>query len=48
MRRLVDSNVVSNVGKVTVELKSIVDREKGLDSESESDCQHDYPLQATG
>ena len=36
-RRLVNSKVVSDVGTVTVELKSIVASEKELNSEAEPD-----------
>ena len=46
--RLIDSKLVSNVEEVTVELKSLVDKEKVHDQESEPDYQHGYPLQATG
>ena len=48
MKRLVESGVVSERGKIPVELKSKVDARKVRDSESEPEYQHEYPLQATG
>ena len=48
MKRLVESGVASERGKIPVELKSKVDARKVRDSESEPEYQHEYPLQATG
>ena len=45
--RLIDSKLVSNVVEVTVELKSLVDKEQIHDQEVEPNYQHGYPLQAT-
>ena len=47
-KKLVESGGVSDSSEITIELKSIVERKKGLDKESESDYQHEYPLRATG
>ena len=44
MKRLVESGVVSDRGKIPVELKFRVDARKV----SELNNQHEYPLQATG
>ncbi len=44
MKRLVESGVVSERGEIPVELKSIMDKEKGLEKESKSDFQEEYPL----
>ena len=46
--RIIDSELVSKVEEVTVELKSLVNKEKIHDQESVPDYQHGYPLQATG
>ncbi len=48
MKRLVESGAVSDRGKIPVELKSKVDARKSRDKKSESDYEHEYPLQATG
>ena len=48
MKKLVESGVASELGKIPVELKSRVDAENSRKKESEPDYQHEYPLQATG
>ena len=48
IRKLVESQVVSEAGKVTIDLKSIVDKEKQLNTKPKSDYQHEYPMRATG
>ena len=48
MKKLVESGVASELGKIQVELKSRVDAENSRKNESELDNQHEYPLQATG
>ena len=44
--RLIESKLVSNVEEVTVELKSMVDKEQIHDQESEPDSQYEYRLVA--
>ena len=45
---LIDSKQVSKIEEVTVELKSLLNKEKFHDKESRPDYQHEHPLQATG
>ena len=46
--RLLESKAVSRYGEITLELKSQADARKVSGSESVSNPQHEYPLQATG
>ena len=48
IEKLVESKVVSKAKDITVELKSIVDKEKVSDRQTVPEYQHEYPLQATG
>ena len=45
---ILDSKLVAKIEEVTVELKSLLNKEKLHDKESEPDYKHEYPLQATG
>ena len=47
MKKLVDSGAVSERGKIPVELKSFVVREKGFNRKSEPSHQEEYPLVVT-
>ena len=44
--KLLDSEKVSKIEDITVELKSIVDSEKKLKTKSEPDNKQEYPLEA--
>ena len=46
--RLIKSKTVSGYGEITLELKSQVDKKKAGERQSESDFQHEHPMQATG
>ena len=46
IKKLVKSEVVSEAGKVTIDLKSIVDKEKQYDTRPKPNYQHEYPMQA--
>ena len=41
--RIIDSKLVSKVEEVTVELKSLLEKEKVQDRQSDSDYQVEYP-----
>ena len=46
IKRLIESGGVSDSSEITIELKSIVERERKLDRESQPDIQQEYPLVA--
>ena len=46
--RLIDSKLVSKIEEVTVELKTLVDKEKMTNRQTVPDYQYEYPMRATG
>ena len=48
MKKLIESGVASELGKIPVELKSRVDTKKSHIRESEPVYQHEFPMRTTG